>query len=39
MEIELRDYLVTPRRLDAWIRREGVVPIRKRCGLDLLGVG
>jgi hypothetical protein len=39
MDIELRDYLVTPGRLDDWIRgwSEGIMPIRNRCGFHLLG--
>jgi hypothetical protein len=39
MEIELRDYVASPGHLDDWIRgwSEGVMPIRERCGFQLLG--
>ena len=33
-EIELRDYVALPGRLDDWIRgwSDGVMPLRERCG-------
>src|SRR6476469_5871390 len=39
MEIELRDYVAAPGRLDDWIRgwSDGVMPLRERCGFHLLG--
>lgn len=39
MEIELRDYVATPGRLDDWIRGwgDGVMPLRECCGFHLLG--
>ncbi|WP_323099147.1 NIPSNAP family protein [Intrasporangium sp. YIM S08009] len=39
MEIELRDYVTAPGLLDDWIRgwSEGIMPIRERCGFQLLG--
>ena len=39
MDIELRDYTVTPGHLDDWLRgwRDGVVPLREQCGFQLLG--
>jgi hypothetical protein len=39
MDVELRDYVVPPGRLDDWIRAwsHGVMPIRERWGLHLLG--
>jgi hypothetical protein len=39
METELRDYRVTPGRLDDWIRgwSQGVMPLRERYGFHLLG--